>query len=885
MGKSNPNSPRTNKRRNSSSKSSKPGSKGSSRPKGEDEVTDNGIVPIFLATKTQELFNCLVDDQVTEQNPFKLISKQSALNDLYNRAAVSDFHPVKQIVANYPADEFLVVFDPKFEHGQNFYICINEEAKSRHLHKKTHVESDEEETVEEEVFEFKEPETKEWISYGSHVEIDEEKITQNRKLIKFRASRVRKEFCQPFHFEDREANVDDQGTMTSSYVGCKSYQDSTFSLHRVEIDRFVQAIPETTQNSSQTIWRHPVSSSTQYVPRQFEEEQIEVIEDEEKYKDFLVKCCPKFEMVLQQNQITNAFVNDWKLLGEEDNEFGTKSDNHLKEYQSFTDLQYSKDKTVSCLDWHPDIKGIIAVACCERLTAYERIDKATVLGMRPSLILIWSFVDPIHPQVLLEAPDDVTCFKFCPTNPNIVAAGCINGQVVVWDVSDHSDRLTNTKQNAGNKNNTKDVMFGEEIPPDIPSVRCAAVSSIEFSHKSIITAIEWVPLHMEYNKFAHVVQNYSRECHQLVTTGVDGNIMVWDIAKPPERGNHQQTSLKPAPVTSDSPLGISKTFQHLDLKWRPLFSMNFNNGSSVFAPLCISLGEKHNVLDHVTVQGGGDHIFGLLSNKPQHKPPPPERLEGIRSKFFSGTEDGQLLYADFKPQAGDKDKGPQLLPTWEASIHDGAVNTVMRNPHFMDLILSVGGWNFNLYKEGCKTAILTSACCDKLYTSGHWSLTRSSVFFLATSNGDIEVWDLLDRTHEPIIRQNVTSSIITKVVPTQITRKQHLLAVTDNIGTLHILEIPWNLHHPSNNEHASVGEYVDREISRIDFMESKKANRAQLKKEKTNTRVNKNQSMTEVDEKDPEEILKEEYNEFKMLEKKLMIELGLWKEDSLEVLS
>ena len=62
------------------------------------EMPDNDIVPIFLATKTQELFNCIADDQVTEQSPYKLISKQSALNDLHDRAAVSDFHPVKQIV-------------------------------------------------------------------------------------------------------------------------------------------------------------------------------------------------------------------------------------------------------------------------------------------------------------------------------------------------------------------------------------------------------------------------------------------------------------------------------------------------------------------------------------------------------------------------------------------------------------------------------------------------------------------------------------------------------------------------------------------------------------------------------------------------------------------
>ena len=42
--------------------------------------------------------------------------------------------------------------------------------------------------------------------------------------------------------------------MTSSYVGCKSYDDTSFSVQRIEVDRFVQAIPETSENSAQTIW-------------------------------------------------------------------------------------------------------------------------------------------------------------------------------------------------------------------------------------------------------------------------------------------------------------------------------------------------------------------------------------------------------------------------------------------------------------------------------------------------------------------------------------------------------------------------------------------------------------------------------------------------------
>ena len=44
-------------------------------------------------------------------------------------------------------------------------------------------------------------------------------------------------------------------------------------------------------------------------------------------------------------------------------------------------------------------------------------------------------------QLLLEAPDDILCFKFSPTDPNIIAGGCINGQVVMWDISQHTERL------------------------------------------------------------------------------------------------------------------------------------------------------------------------------------------------------------------------------------------------------------------------------------------------------------------------------------------------------------------------------------------------------------------------------------------------------------
>ena len=49
--------------------------------------------------------------------------------------------------------------------------------------------------------------------------------------------------------------------------------------------------------------------------------------------------------------------------------------------------------------------GVVAVSIAERLTFDERIDQAAKVIMTPSLILIWSFTDPIHPQVMYSHSD------------------------------------------------------------------------------------------------------------------------------------------------------------------------------------------------------------------------------------------------------------------------------------------------------------------------------------------------------------------------------------------------------------------------------------------------------------------------------------------------
>lgn len=63
------------------------------------------------------------------------------------------------------------------------------------------------------------------------------------------------------------------------------------------------------------------------------------------------------EVALQQNEIMNAFFDDWKALAEDESSSGDKSDVYLQAYQSFTDPDYLKDRSISCVRWHPIIHG------------------------------------------------------------------------------------------------------------------------------------------------------------------------------------------------------------------------------------------------------------------------------------------------------------------------------------------------------------------------------------------------------------------------------------------------------------------------------------------------------------------------------------------------
>ncbi|GAB5575221.1 dynein axonemal intermediate chain 3 [Prionailurus iriomotensis] len=822
------------------------------------------IYPLVLTTQTQEIFNCRIDEDVTDEKPYKLIKKEDILADFKNRAAVSDFYPVKKVIQEYPGDDLLVVYDKDFRYGLNFYLIGTEEGKENYLNRPEVPEEQEEykEHTSEDLYIYKPPISKPWVSLGSEKEIDEESVKESTKQITYMISRKRSEFGAPVKFRDQNAS-----SVKDAYIECTAYPDKNFIVKQLEKDVGMQVVPKVKDTSTQTRWAYPKNASTQYYPREFSEEEKEIFGQSKSLIDFLNNASIS---ALQQNEIMNTFIDDWKCLAEEEGTFGDKTDTHLKEYQSFTDLHNLTENMVTSISWHPTIYAL-----------------------------------------MLESPDDIFCFKFCPSDPNIIAGGCINGQIVLWDITAHADRIENIKTGGSRskKATLKAVDAAKRVeerflgslhstdPPyctalpqlfslssnspltktrrDVPMfllepdsnkeamyIRHCAVSSIENGHKKVITDIHWLSDTFEINRMGSVFENRSGICCQLVTCSADCTICFWDI--------RSQKALTPPPIEKkkeesiEIPFDVPSTFLHLDLSWKPLIKIRLSKAQDkiLAQSKVVKAGEMNPYHD----------LEGALANN--LKP-----IEDFCTKFFVGTEEGGVIYTDWKMER-DPETGRLMAkkPVNLYAVHDGAVHTVQRSPFYKDIILTIGGWNLAIWKEGITTGPLLQSCCaPKRYTAGHWSLTRPGVFYIGREDGYIDIWDLLEKTQEPAQSQNICITMITYIKPWTFTAKQQFIAIADYYGTLHILEIPWTLSHPSANEASSMSYYFEREVKHLEYVEQRKKIREQEKKEMELEREKKKTKTYQKSKEQMEAELKADYDNYLELEKNTLINLGLIK--------
>ncbi|XP_049588016.1 dynein axonemal intermediate chain 3 isoform X2 [Syngnathus scovelli] len=842
------------------------------------------IIPMVLTSATQQQFGCVADEDVTGENPYKLLQKDDILEDMRTKAAVSDFSPVKQMILDYPESELLLVYDRDFTYGQMFYLALTPEAKERILN------PPEAEPEEEMEIEIQTPEPKEWISLGSEKEIDEESVKETREKFIYKFSRARREFGSPLSLSDR--NVAD---VKDGNVECLSYQDRRFNIKLLQRDCAVQAIPILQSSSAQTLWKFMRNNCTQYTPGVLKKDEQEK-SPPLSLSDFCNAVTNRVLHVLQQEEIMNVFKDDWMALGTDtdDMDWSGKVSDVLMLNQAFSDPNYCPGKEIICMHWHPTIPSVMAVAMREK-------KKQQLIKSTGPLIVFYSFSDPTHAKILLECPDNILAFEFCPSDPNIIVGGCVNGQVVLWEISAHVARLHPVQHGHHKHHSVKTDTLGFEDKKDnkAPLVRYSAMSGVENSHKAPITDVHWLPQSFEVTAQGVPVENKSNLSVQLITCSPDSTLMFWDIRMPrqvrqtiPEKKQNDSES-QMANYSDNNP------FKHLERMWKPFITVALVNmeRNGDYAPIKFNLypfTNRPNTTNTIVAESGGDGGDGGgggggsalgTSDYSQLQVPSAKGLtplEDINTKIYIGTQDGEIVYTDWKMERNDLDQLLSPKPLHFFKIHPCLVNTIERSPFFKDIVLTgtslFGSCNIAIWKEGVLDGpLFLFPSSEGLCTSACWSLTRPAIFFLGKGDGKIEVWNILEKTGEAVhVQEHMTSGKITSIKPWTISSKQHFLTLADDLGIVRVFQIPPVFHMAYRNERANVGKCIHQQqerlndlIKRREVWESQKPPPPPSEEQK---KVEPEKVGTPTTE---EQDVMKEYNDFLVLEENILKSMGL----------
>jgi len=155
-------------------------------------------------------------------------------------------------------------------------------------------------------------------------------------------------------------------------------------------------------------------------------------------------------------------------------------------------------------------------------------------------------------------------------------------------------------------------------------------------------------------------------------------------------------------------------------------------------------------------------------------------------------------------------------PTWMHSAHDCGVHTMLKSPFIDDIFVTIGGWDFSIWRQSEHLGPLFHSPVHHVkLTCGWWSPTRAGVLFVGRSDGNVDVWDFLDKSHEPFLTQNITGASIKSMEVRSTSKRQQLLAVGDGVGTIHTFQIPWSLRRSPKNEQSLIKNFFDTQQKRL----------------------------------------------------------------------
>lgn len=754
-----------------------------------------GVVKVILNELTQTSLGLVVGSNVSGEYPWRKVNKELLYDNISVLADNSAFSYYKPELDAYEEDEILFGYiydDLKLE--DEFYLCLTREAKEQCEVQVAKLMKKQVKKLDKYIFKN----CGQWKSLGSEKEVEESHVTRSRPLIQIEYMAKKKNNPPKLSVRD-----------TYDCVSIVPKRENFDIVVKRRTDVAIQAISEKTSSYAQTTPKFPQNMWTQC---SLESHEIFIKENETldeqqkteleaakqemmpKVKEFLDKHIDNVENIVKFNATVDIYNMDYPDLAKKGGMSGIMEKTELK-YCDCLINEHVENKLISCADWHYFWEGIIAISYAENVKYLpvnfeNEKDEVEAIVHDQNVVLIWSITDKLKPKLYLECDREVKTVAFCQFDENIVVGGCVNGQIVIWDIE---GRLEEVEDESIKEDNEmwleSEIGWSREIH-NRAVIRPIAVSDISLSHSLEITAISWISPNMEFTKVGKIrlIPEGIKRSKQFITISLDGNILIWDCDKITTLSTNYEHLYEEF---------INMKNNHPNLK---LYELPNKQVDRNFKPIYkIIVGDcEFKKVKPLTCMYFQDLIINyelktdIKSNRKMYKSNISESIEkDIPTVMWLGTLCGEVMRISWNGQPSDSDdifEYCKYLST--CSIHNGPILAVVKNPFFKDIYASIGGKIMAVWSERLEKEPLFWKCLPYNLTDIKWSPYIPSQMFITTDNGSIEVWDFFHRSDAPFKIEDISGSPLTGMYIQKIPKESNLMAIGDCLGALRLYTLP-----------------------------------------------------------------------------------------------
>lgn len=792
------------------------------RHRQEDVFNIPGVLKIAISAKSQKFLGCVVGDTITAEKPWKVVKKEMFEDHIEVYDEDSEFLPLKEQITQFPKEEMLFGYVPdESREYDEFYLCLTEEAHDKVAEIIAKMEKELEQKLNNAIYKQIRP----WVSQGTEEEVDDEIIKNNRPLLEVEVETDYPIMNPKIKFKMRK--VEDARDGYAQIV--PSARHTYVHVQRRRINAATQVSALVRSNEAQTICTFPSNAYSQYeYEYTFDEKPSE--ECKQRIHEYLTENADKLSDLLEVNGSINFYVNDYIKLGQGESKKPSMDD--LIEYISFTEINLCKGKMVSYVAFHPMWSGTAAVSYVDESPLALRkgppvIDEVSraVYGINP--VLLWSFKDGLSPKLILEAHREVIVLSFCPYDENILIGGCVSGQILIWDIRnklqnvEEEEILTDEQQKY--RSQMYSLMKWMKNIKDIKLVHAAAVSKLEYSHNAIVTQIVWIPPYWEVTKTGQlnvIPEDSEQRSFQFVTSSEDGTILFWDLLAKPVvqagsyRPHRRLRRLKKRPSALTIDVSPFRSLNRLLMPCYKLFVKHPPKEDKPLSVICMDIRTPK--MEYEEVNPDPNRVYSK-TERVMHRPVQKRSSELPKCEFCGGSPEGDFMIGSW--EGYDYNTG-ELINSQVCKIqnlakyHDGPVTSVSR---FVsgDILLSVGGKVFAIWKEDFPQQPILWRRSRKHYTFGVWNLFRPGMFKLTRSDGHLEMWLLASQSDNYILAQTVSGHLITGAYTHPIKAKDNFLGIAEENGSLRIFYVPDLLQEQTTDDEAEVTyKFFEKEVQR-----------------------------------------------------------------------